>query len=161
MPACPVPEDQQPLNEYKELRESWFFQWGTLQLSGYLLKLLCVWSLSWLISGPVAAASFPPAKHLLQFLLCGSAGATGLLALVLLQLYLGWAYVGDRLKRPTVSYEESGWYDGQIWAKTPEVQNQDQLIVTYQVQPILQRLQRTLSGLFLLCLAGSLLWVSL
>ena len=30
----------------------------------------------------------------------------------------------------TVPYEESGWYDGQIWIKPPEILLQDRLIGT-------------------------------
>lgn len=33
----------------------------------------------------------------------------------------GWSYVGDRLLSAVVPYEESGWYDGQMWVKPPEV----------------------------------------
>jgi len=33
----------------------------------------------------------------------------------------GWSYVGDRLLSAVIPYEESGWYDGQMWVKPPEV----------------------------------------
>lgn len=33
----------------------------------------------------------------------------------------GWSYVGDRLLSAVVPYEETGWYDGQLWVKPPEV----------------------------------------
>lgn len=29
--------------------------------------------------------------------------------------------MGDRLLSAVVAYEESGWYDGQLWVKPPEV----------------------------------------
>jgi len=77
---------------------------------------------------------------------------------VLLRLYLGWSYVCDRLSQETIGYEESGWYDGQTWTKPPEVLSRDRLIVSYQVQPILQRLQRTLGIIAILIISGSLLW---
>jgi hypothetical protein len=44
----------------------------------------------------------------------------------------------------TVPYEESGWYDGQIWIKPPEVLIQDRLIGTYEIYPGLSRLHLTL-----------------
>ena len=50
----------------------------------------------------------------------------------------------------TVPYEESGWYDGQIWIKPPEVLLQDRLIGTYEIYPGLLRLQFTLISLFFL-----------
>jgi hypothetical protein len=156
---CPVPAEQQPINEYQELRESWFFSWGTLDLQRYFRKIAWIWLWSWLIAGPVAASSFLPKKYLGQFLLCGAAGASIVVAFTLLRLYLGWSYVCDRLQKETVLYEESGWYDGQTWTKTPEVLTRDRLLVTYQVQPILQRLKRTFALLAILFGIGSIIWI--
>jgi hypothetical protein len=155
---CPVPTEQQPINEYQELKESWFFRWVTLDLPDYIMKLAWVWGWSWLVAGPLAAGSFAPKKHLVQFLLCGGAGAGVFLALTLLRLYLGWSYVRDRLLRETIFYEESGWYDGQTWTKPPEILTRDRLIVSYQVQPILQRLKRTFGILVVFVFGGSLIW---
>ncbi|HEY9798577.1 MAG TPA: CGLD27 family protein [Leptolyngbyaceae cyanobacterium] len=155
---CPVPTEQQPINEYQELKESWFFRWVTLDLPDYIMKLAWVWGWSWLVAGPLAAASFAPKKHLVQFLLCSGAGAGVFLALTLLRLYLGWSYVRDRLLRETIFYEESGWYDGQTWTKPPEILTRDRLIVSYQVQPILQRLKRTFGILVVFVFGGSLIW---
>lgn len=157
-PVCPVPTEQQPINEYQELRNSWFFRWATLDLWGYVKPILILWSISWLVSGPVAAASFAPAKHLAQFLLFASMGAFVLPLLALVQLYLGWVYVRDRLAQPIVPYEESGWYDGQVWAKPEEVLQRDRLIVTYQIQSILDRLKLTFSMMALLLLGSVVVW---
>ncbi len=157
--VCPVPLEQQPLNEYKELAESWFFRWATFDLSPFVRKLVWVWVWSWAIAGPIAAASFIPAKYPGQFLLTGAGGATLLLSLVLLRLYLGWFYIRSRLANATVFYEESGWYDGQTWTKPPEILTQDKLVVNYQVEPILQRLRRTFAVLAMLLLGGGMTWV--
>ncbi len=158
--VCPVPPEQRPANEYEELKESCFFSWVTLEWFQYLKKLAWVWGLSWIIVGPVAAASFPPSKKLFPFLLSGGAGATFLLSLVLLRLYLGWFYIRSRLTSPRISYEESGWYDGQSWEKPPEFLAQDQLIFTYQVYPLFQRLRRTFYGLAGLLTLGGLISIS-
>ncbi|MGE5655115.1 MAG: CGLD27 family protein [Actinomycetota bacterium] len=156
--ACPVPREQQPVNEYQALKESWFFSWVTLEWHQYLAKLGWVWGWSWFLSGPVAAASFAPLKDPAHFFLSGAAGASLILGLAMLRLYLGWFYVRSRLESPTIVYEESGWYDGQSWSKTPESLIQDRLIVNYQIQPLLQRLRQTFYGLILLFLAGVLMW---
>jgi hypothetical protein len=156
--VCPVPAEQQPINQYQELQDSWFFHWVTLDLKGYIIKLAWVWGWSWLVAGPLAAASFAPKKYFVHFLLCGAAGAGVFVALTLLRLYLGWSYVRDRLLRETIFYEESGWYDGQTWTKPPAVLTRDRLIVSYQVQPILQRLKRTFGILVLFVFGGSLIW---
>ncbi|MEA5568752.1 CGLD27 family protein [Anabaena sp. UHCC 0399] len=155
---CPVPTEQQPLNEYEELKTSWLFRDCTLNEQQYIKKLVWIWTLSWLIAGPVAAASYPPTKQLAHFLLCGAAGASVGVILGLVRLYLGWLYVRDRLHSTTVFYEESGWYDGQTWLKPQEVLNRDRLIVTYEIKPILQRLQFTFAGLAGMFLAGTIVW---
>nr|WP_041640171.1 CGLD27 family protein [Trichormus azollae] len=155
---CPVPTEQQPLNEYEELKNSWLFRDTTLTWGNYTKKIFWIWGWSWLVAGPVAAASFPPQKHIFYFILCGSAAASVGLVLLLMRLYLGWFYVRDRLYSPTVFYEESGWYDGQTWTKPQEVISRDRLIVTYEIKPILQRLQITFAGLALMYLIGTILW---
>ena len=43
-----------------------------------------------------------------------SSGIFFVVTLVVVRLYLGWAYVGNRLLSATVKYEETGWYDGQV-----------------------------------------------
>jgi hypothetical protein len=157
-PVCPVPTEQQPINEYQDLKESWFFRWATLGLIAYLKPIVIIWCLSWLIAGPVAATSFPPAKYPIHFFLSGAVGALILPTLALLQLYLGWIYIRDRLSKETVFYEESGWYDGQVWVKPEEMIQRDRLIVTHQLQSILQRLKATFGVLALLVLSGGILW---
>ena len=67
--------------------------------------------------------------------------ALGIFNLWILRLYLAWKYIYDRLMNATVSYEESGWYDGQTWVKTNEVLIQDRLVGTYEVLPIMHRLR--------------------
>jgi len=57
----------------------------------------------------------------------------------------------------TVPYEESGWYDGQIWIKPPEILLQDRLIGTYEIYPGLLRLQYTLAFLLFLFLIAIVL----
>jgi hypothetical protein len=155
---CPVPTEQQPLNEYQELQESSFFQWPTLSLPYYIRKLVWVWCWGWLVAGPVAAASFSPTKHSVQFFLVGGAGAGLFLLLTLLRLYLGWSYIHARLANSTVFYEESGWYDGQSWEKPLDVLTRDRLVVTYQVKPVLKRLSQTFVSLAVILIVGSIIW---
>mgnify|MGYP006266943569 CR=1 FL=1 len=156
---CPVPREQQPLNEYEQLKDSWLFRWATLEAGEYWKKLAWVWAWGWMVAGPIAAASFAPQEHPVEFGLGGAAGAGLWVALALLRLYLGWNYVGDRLQKETVFYEESGWYDGQTWQKPSEVLTRDRLVASYQVEPILKRLRRTALILTLLFAAGTLLWL--
>jgi hypothetical protein len=138
-----IPPEQRPFNEYQQLRGSFFFRWATLEPRQYLGGILAVWSAAWLLSGPISAWSFPPLKLPLHFLLGGIAGSFVVLGLVLVRLYLGWAYIHDRLGRACVHYEESGWYDGSFWNKPPEEVAKDRLVVQYQTAPVMRRLRQT------------------
>jgi hypothetical protein len=140
---CPVPREQQPINEYQELQNSWFFGWVKLELGKYITKLLWVGIWSLIITAPLAAASFPFAKYPIQFGICAIAGSSIFVMLAIARLYLGWIYVKNRLYGESIFYEESGWYDGQTWIKTPEILTRDRLLVSYEIQPILKRIQTT------------------
>ncbi|MGB3237797.1 MAG: CGLD27 family protein [Geitlerinemataceae cyanobacterium] len=159
LPICPVPDEQQPIVEYQLLSESCFFRSCTGEWRSYLTMLAGFWMLSFPVAAAVAAASFPPAKYPVFFFLGGAAGANFMVVLVLVRLYLGWKYIRSRLLDPIVFYEESGWYDGQSWQKTPEILDRDRLLANYQVKPILQRLQQTLIGLGVSYLIGGIVWV--
>ncbi|WP_404788279.1 CGLD27 family protein [Altericista sp. CCNU0014] len=156
--ACPVPADQRPINEYKSLQESWFFGWSSADFKTFIVRLGCLGGTSGFIAGPIAAASFDPTEAFGRFFLAASGGIILLVSLILLRLYLGWAYVYRRLHCETVDYEETGWYDGQSWTKPHAELAQDRLISTYQVQPILQRLKYSFGVLGLLCIVGRSLW---
>ena len=156
--VCPVPPEQQPLNEFSELKDAWLLSWPTLPGRGLATKLLWVWAWSWIVAGPVSAASFPLKKDLAHFLLGASGGAVIPTLLVLVHIYSAWRYVGRRLFSEKIIYEESGWYDGQVWEKAPEMLAQDRLVVSYEVTPTLDRLRRL--GLILLgtLVAGAAVW---
>lgn len=159
VPVCPVPPDQLPVNEYQDLQESWFFRWSTLPSVPYITRVASLWGGAWLLAGPVAAASFSPQEFPVRFGLMASLGASLLVGLVLIRLYLGWAYVRNRLLSQIVIYEETGWYDGGAWEKPADDLNKDRLIGTYQVSPTLQRLQSSLLVLGGGVVADALIWL--
>ena len=78
---------------------------------------------------------------------CGHGGhgaaSTGFAAALCGLVPCGGAAAG----KTTVPYEESGWYDGQLWVKPEEVSNRDRLIVDYQVLPVLRRIRRTIGAM--------------
>lgn len=156
---CPVPKEQQPINEYQELQDSWFFGWVKLEPSKYIFKLLCVGAWSLTISAPLAAASFPIAKYPLQFGMGAIGGSLVFITLATVRLYLGWIYVKNRLYRESIFYEESGWYDGQTWIKTPEILTRDRLLVSYEIGPIMQRIKNTFLVSIGATIAGISCWV--
>lgn len=155
---CPVPEEQQPLNEFKDLQDSWFFSWVMMPRLSFGVRLAIVWVMGWVLAFPISLVSFPFAKMPLQCLWATALGACLPIIFVLLQLYLGWTYVRDRLTAPRIFYEESGWYDGQYWTKPSEMLAQDQLVVTYQITPLLRRIQKILGAISLVFLLSAGAW---
>jgi len=91
-----------------------------------------------------------------QLLLAGATAALLLPLLLLARQWLGWTYVRHRLVAERVDYEESGWYDGQVWEKPIAWRQQDLLVARHQVEPVLQRLRQgaLLAGGLLLAGAG-------
>ncbi len=140
---CPVPQEQQPIYEYQQMQDSWFSRWAILENLDYGKKLAWVGFWGLVIAAPIAAASFHPIDHPIRFIISSFWGSSFLLSLVLARLYIGWSYISDRLNNTSIFYEESGWYDGQIWHKPTNMLNRDRLIVAYEIAPILKRLQRT------------------
>merc|ERR1719463_209922 len=106
--------------------------------------------------------TYPPQQAPLPFFVCGSLGSLLTVAVVVLRLYLGWSYVGTRLLSASVEYEETGWYDGQVWVKPPEILARDRLLESFEVRPALRRLKGALlaTGLGLVACASGLAGVT-
>ncbi|KAG6490046.1 hypothetical protein ZIOFF_051328 [Zingiber officinale] len=142
-----VPFEQRPVNEYEALKDGMLYSWGELTAADFLLRIGSLSLLTFTVVGaPIAASSFSPSKEPLKFVLAAGIGTLLLVALVLLRIYLGWSYVGNRLLSAVIPYEETGWYDGQIWAKPPEVLARDRLLGSYKVKPVIKLLKQTLVG---------------
>ncbi|XP_066346270.1 protein CONSERVED IN THE GREEN LINEAGE AND DIATOMS 27, chloroplastic-like [Miscanthus floridulus] len=142
-----VPFEQRPVNEYSALKDSTLYSWAELSPGSFFLRLggLCLVTFT-ALAAPIAAASFNPGKDPLKFVLAFGIGTLLLVSLVVLRIYLGWSYVGDRLLSAVVPYEETGWYDGQMWVKPPEVLARDRLLGSYKVKPVINLLKQTLVG---------------
>ena len=64
------------------------------------------------------------------------------------------SYVHRRLVSEKVEYEESGWYDGQVWEKPLAWRQQDLLVAQHQVRPVLSRLRQSAAMALALMLLG-------
>ena len=152
---CPVPPDQRPLEEYRQLLNSWFFRWPTGGAAGLGRAL----GLSWLLAlGPcllVASGSLMLRRFPWLLVLAGASAALLLPLLLLLRQWLGWRYVEARLLAERVDYEESGWYDGQVWEKPISWRLQDRLVASHELAPVMRRLGRAIATTAGLLLGGS------
>lgn len=143
-----VPFEQRPVNEYSSLKEGPLYSWGELSPQSFLIRLGGLWLVTFTVLGvPIAAASFNPSREPLRFVLAAGTGTLFLVSLIVLRIYLGWSYVGDRLLSAVIPYEESGWYDGQMWVKPPEV------------KPVVALLKQTLVGTGALLVAAVSLFI--
>jgi hypothetical protein len=155
MSVCPVPPEQRPLQEYQQLSNSWFFRWPLHSLKGLIIALTGGWLLLLPLAVLVASGSVPLRHNPAQMVLVAAVAALLLPLLLLLRQWLGWCYVQRRLLSEKISYEESGWYDGQEWEKPLDWRQQDLLVAQHQVKPILARLIRATLMVAALLLFGS------
>ncbi|KAK2967672.1 hypothetical protein RJ640_030543 [Escallonia rubra] len=147
------------VNEYSSLKDGPLYSWGELSPQSLLLRLGGLWLVTFTVLGvPIAAASFNPSREPLRFALAAGTGTLFLVSLIVLRIYLGWSYVGDRLLSAVIPYEESGWYDGQMWVKPPEILARDRLLGSYKVKPVIKLLKQTLVGTGALLVTAVLLF---
>ena len=151
--VCPVPKEQRPLNEYKKIKESNNFIWCINGKAIYVKSLFYMFISSFILSSLLLIVSSFSFTNIKYFFIYSLIGAIIIMIFLCLRSYLGWHYIYNRLMEATVPYEESGWYDGQIWIKPPEVLIQDRLIGTYEIYPGLSRLHLTLTFLSVLFFA--------
>lgn len=144
LPSCPVPIEQQPIKEYENLKNSVFFFWTTENVTQYYKTTLTLVSVIYLLTG-IGLKSADLGVELSNYLSLTCLIGSIFNLLFFLRIYIGWEYVYNRLKKATVSYEESGWYDGQTWIKTPDILIKDSLVADYVLFPILSRVKLTIS----------------
>ena len=139
---CPVPKHQRPLSEYNELKDSVGFSWTLTNPNIFFRKVLIFLAYIFFTITSLAIVSFKWEGNYFLWIVFTS---FLIFTIWVLRLYLAWLYIYDRLMNASITYEESGWYDGQTWIKTNEVLMQDRLIGVYEVFPILRKLQLVLS----------------
>ena len=95
---------------------------------------------------------------LLRYILLSLFSSLSIPLLISIRLYLGWNHVFNRLISEKVEYEESGWYDGQVWDKPLVLKEKESLIASIEVKPILKNLIQILSIISVLALTGILIF---
>jgi hypothetical protein len=103
----------------------------------------------------VATGSWSLRSDPAKLVLLAALAAITLPGLLLGRQWLGWSYVQRRLLSDSVDYEESGWYDGHVWPKPLAWRQQDLLVATHQVRPVLVRLRQGLGLMAIALLLGA------
>jgi hypothetical protein len=175
---CPVPEDQKPINEYIGLKENFLTNWTTLSFFKYIDKIffffLFFFSLNFFFShfsvlfaffsflidfvsqnftnnSFSSFSSFPSFSFLLEQIVETFLFSFLFFLFVFFVLFFRWQQLKIRFNQSRFIYEESSWYDVQIWEKPLLLIKNERLMTTQKIQPILKRLFQTISfALFLL-----------
>ena len=157
IPNCPVPKDQQPTNEFIELSKSKIFSLAKSKKS-FSFILIKFWVGTFIIFLTISSGSVYFETSKLKYILLSLFSSLSLPFLFSLRLYLGWNHIFKRLTSEKIEYEESGWYDGQIWIKPLNLKEKESLIALLEVKPILKNLIQTISLITITALFGILLF---
>ena len=150
---CPVPREQQPTNEFIELSKSKIFSWPKTKKS-LIITLAKFWVGAFVLFLVISSGSVYFKKSLLKYILLSFFSSLSIPLLITIRLYLGWNHIFKRLTSEKVEYEESGWYDGQVWEKPLVLREKEILIASIEVKPILRNLIQILSIISVLALSG-------
>ena len=154
---CPVPREQQPTNEFIELSKSKIFSWPKTKKS--LIRVLVkFWVGGFFLFLVISSGSVYFKSSLLRYFLISFFSSLSIPLLISIRLYLGWNHIFKRLTSEKVEYEESGWYDGQVWEKPLVLKEKESLIASIEVKPILKNLIQIFSIISVLALSGILIF---
>jgi len=154
---CPVPKEQQPTNEFIELSRSIIFSWPKTKKS-LIFVLTKFWIGAFVLFLIISSGSIYFKTSILKYTLLSFFSSLSIPLLISIRLYLGWNHVFKRLTSERVEYEESGWYDGQVWIKPLVLKEKESLIASIEVKPILKNLIQILSIILVLALSGILIF---
>ena len=154
---CPVPREQQPTNEFIELSKSTIFSWPKTKKS-LISVLIRFWVGAFVLFLLISSGSVYFKTSLLKYMLLSLFSSLSIPLLITVRLYLGWNHVFKSLTSERIEYEESGWYDGQVWIKPVVLKEKESLIASIEVKPILKNLIQIISIILILSLSGILLF---
>ncbi len=138
---CPVPQNQRPLNEFNNIRNSWIISWPFLERNIFYRNLVFSWLIITPISLTISYGSNYLKNNIYELILVSLTTSLSLPILLLIRQWLSLAYIYKRLNSEKIEYEESGWYDGQTWEKPIDWRAKDLLIAQHQIKPILNHLE--------------------
>ena len=157
---CPVPPDQRPLNEFNSIRNSWINSWPLLEKNIFYRKLLYSWLIIIPISLIISYGSNNLRNNMFDLAFISLTASLVFPILLLFRQWLSWIYIYKRLNSERIEYEESGWYDGQVWEKPIDWRAKDLLIAQHQVKPVLNHLEMIII-IFISIILTSLIFIIL
>ena len=153
---CPVPQNQRPLNEFNSIRNSWLISWPFLERKIFYRKLLVSWLYITPVSLTISYGSDYLKDNIFELALVSFTASIIFPILLLSRQWLSWIYIYKRLNSENIEYEESGWYDGQIWEKPINWRAKEFLMAQHQVKPILNHLEKVIILIIFIILCSTL-----
>ena len=153
---CPVPKEQQPTNEFIELSNSKIVSWPKSKKI-FSIILIKFWLVTFILFLLISSGSIYFKTFLFKYIFLSLLSSLSIPLLINIRLYLGWNHIFKRLNSEKEEYEESGWYDGQIWIKPLNLKEKESLIASLEVKPILKNLTQISSFILILVLSGILI----
>ncbi len=138
---CPVPQNQRPLNEFNNIRNSWIISWPFQEKSIFYKKLIYSWITFIPLTLIIAYGSDYLKNNIFDLILISITASLLFPLLLLFRQWLSWIYIYKRLNSENIEYEESGWYDGQVWEKPIDWRAKELLIAQHQIKPILNHIE--------------------
>ena len=154
---CPVPKNQQPTNEFIELSKSKIFAWPKSKKI-FSIILIKFWLVTFILFLLISSGSIYFKTFLIKYIFLSLLSSLSIPLLINIRLYLGWNHIFKRLNSEKVEYEESGWYDGQIWIKPLNLKEKESLIASLEVKPILKNLTQISYFILIIFLSGILIF---
>lgn len=153
-----VPVSQQPAQELDDLKSAPIYKWAQLENGKFLQRIGLVYTGVFLfVSLPISFTTYPLLSAPIQAIVAANFGTVVLVFCLLIRLYVGWSYLGDRLTNDVGYFEESGWYDGFLAVKPAEIASRDKLLYSLEVEPAVNRVKAFGAGSGGLLLASFLL----
>jgi signal transduction histidine kinase len=147
---CPVPETQKPINEYISLKENFLTNWTTFKKENYYKTIINIYILFLALS---FFFTFPNTSfwetNIFKYIIFNLFITNILLLILFFTLYLNWYQIKNRFEISRLIYEESSWYDSQVWEKPFLLIKNDKLLQTQNIEPIIQRLSRAILIFFI------------
>lgn len=139
---CPIPNDQKPINEYIELKENQFFNWPLLSNTFYTSKVLTLNFFCFVVTS-LTSFNFQLTTFK-NWLLININISLFIFFVFLLVNLIQWKNIANKFLQARIFYEESSWFDSQLWDKPFFLIKNDKLIYHQKIAPILRQLQQTI-----------------
>ncbi len=152
---CPVPKEQLPTNEFLELSKSVIFS-SPKNKKSLIWLLIKFWVPAFILFLIIYSGGIYFKTSTVKYIILTFFSSLSIPLLISIRLFLGWNHVFKRLSSEKVEYEESGWYDGQVWIKPLNLKEKESLIASIEVKPILKNIIQIFSIISVLALFGIL-----